>query len=314
MIFAQANNTELLAQSDGAIDPLPEAPLPVESAPQDPTEFLNYILVKLKGAFLEMADSAINAFPSLVIALILLFVGVVASKVIRAVLTGTFKKIKLDEIFAKIGLTEIFSKIGLKAGPSVAIPKLIYWLLLLFFVKIAADAANLTEISNLIDRVMAFLPKVLTSSIILLIGFIVADLIRNAAFNSLDNIGLEYAGSVSRILFGFIFILVLTVAFSQLGIETELLNSSVKIILAGLALAVAIALGLGLKTLAGQVVSGVYAKDLYKVGTELHYDDRPAKVAGVGPVTTKLIRDDGSFIIVPNSLLITEVVRGRTEN
>ena len=314
MIFAQANNTELLAQSDGAIDALPEAPLPEESAPQDPTEFLNYILVKLKGAFLEMADSAINAFPSLVIALILLFVGVVASKVIRAVLTGTFKKIKLDEIFAKIGLTEIFSKIGLKAGPSVAIPKLIYWLLLLFFVKIAADAANLTEISNLIDRVMAFLPKVLTSSIILLIGFIVADLIRNAAFNSLDNIGLEYAGSVSRILFGFIFILVLTVAFSQLGIETELLNSSVKIILAGLALAVAIALGLGLKTLAGQVVSGVYAKDLYKVGTELHYDDRPAKVAGVGPVTTKLIRDDGSFIIVPNSLLITEVVRGRTEN
>ena len=156
MIFAQANNTELLAQSDGAIDPLPEAPLPVESAPQDPTEFLNYILVKLKGAFLEMADSAINAFPSLVIALILLFVGVVASKVIRAVLTGTFKKIKLDEIFAKIGLTEIFSKIGLKAGPSVAIPKLIYWLLLLFFVKIAADAANLTEISNLIDRCLLY--------------------------------------------------------------------------------------------------------------------------------------------------------------
>ena len=81
-----------------------------------------------------------------------------------------------------------------------------------------------------------------------------------------------------------------------------------------MALALALALGLGLKTLASNIVSGVYAKDLYKVGTEIHYDERPAKVAGVGPVTTKLTRDDGSFLIVPNTLMVTAVIRGRTEN
>ena len=285
-----------------------------EPSTKDAASFFNYILEKLRTAFLEMADGAINALPNLVIAIVLLFVGFVAAKVIRGVLSITFKRINLDEIFEKIGLAEIFSKIGLKAGPSAAIPKLIYWLIILVFVKSAADAAGIAPISALLDQIMAFLPKVLTASIILLVGFIVADLIQNAAFSSLDSIGLEYAGSLSRILFGFIFILVLTVAFAQLGIETELLNASVKIFLGGLALALALALGLGLKGLAGHIVAGVYAKDLYQIGTEIHYDEKPAKVTGVGPVTTKLTREDGSFLVIPNSIMVNEIMRGRTEN
>jgi len=285
-----------------------------EPSTKDAASFFNYILEKLRTAFLEMADGAINALPNLVIAIVLLFVGFVAAKVIRGVLSITFKRINLDEIFEKIGLAEIFSKIGLKAGPSAAIPKLIYWLIILVFVKSAADAAGIAPISALLDQIMAFLPKVLTASIILLVGFIVADLIQNAAFSSLDSIGLEYAGSLSRILFGFIFILVLTVAFAQLGIETELLNASVKIFLGGLALALALALGLGLKGLAGHIVAGVYAKDLYQIGTEIHYDEKPAKVTGVGPITTKLTREDGSFLVIPNSIMVNEIMRGRTEN
>ena len=274
---------------------------------------LSYIFEKLREAFIEMADGAISALPNLVIAAVLLFVGLIVAKVVRSVLTTTFKKIKLDEMSEKMGLAEIFSKIGMKAA-SVGIPKILYWLILLAFVKVAADKAGIEDISTLLDQIMAFLPKVLTASIILLVGFIVADIIQKAAFRSLDDIGLEYAGSLSRILFGFIFILVLTVAFAQLGIETELLNSSVKIVLGGLALALSLALGLGLKGLAGHIVAGVYARDLYKVGTEIHYDDSPAKVAGVGPLTTKLTRDDGSFLVIPNTIMVSEVIRGRTEN
>ena len=317
MILAQVTPPASPVSPASTEDPQATTEL-LTSATEPPTEgtqdFFAYVWGKLREAFIEMGDGAISALPNLVIAVVLLFIGLVMAKVVRSVLTSTFKKINLDSIFEKMGLTEIFSKIGLKAGPSSAIPKALYWLLLLVFVKVAADKAGIEEISTLLDQIMAFLPKVLTASIILLIGFIVADMIQNAAFRSLDNIGLEYAGSLSRILFGFIFVLVLTVAFSQLGIETELLNSSVKIILAAIALALALALGLGLKGLAGHIVAGVYARDLYKIGTEIHYDEQPAKVAGVGPLTTKLTRADGSFIIIPNTMMMSEVIRGRTEN
>jgi len=64
--------------------------------------------------------------------------------------------------------------------------------------------------------------------------------------------------------------------------------------------------------LANQIISGVYARDIYQVGTEIEYDNEPAKVAGVGPVTTKLQRQDGGFIMVPNHELVSKSVRGKS--
>ncbi|MEM9079524.1 MAG: hypothetical protein AAGC74_02395 [Verrucomicrobiota bacterium] len=293
----------------------PSSPATSPEAPtENPSEFLNYILAKLREAFVQMGDDFFQMLPNLIIAVVLLFIGLIVARVVKSILTTIFKRVKLDSLFQKIGLADIFTKIGLKAGPSVFIPKVLYWLILLTVIRVAADAAGIQDISNLLNQIMAFLPKVLTASIILLIGFIVADLIQNASFRALDAIGVEYAGTVSKILFGFLFILILTVALAQLGIETELLNASVKIILGGISIALALALGLGLKTLAGHIVAGVYARDLYQIGTEIHIDDTPAKVAGVGPVTTKLTRNDGTFIIIPNSVLINEITRGRTAN
>ena len=101
-------------------------------------------------------------------------------------------------------------------------------------------------------------------------------------------------------------------ALNQLGIETELLNASVKILLSGVALALSICLGLGLKGLACNIVSGVYARDLYQVGTQIEYQDELVRVAGVGPVTTKLQRADGGFILVPNESLLNQSVKGRS--
>ncbi len=313
-IFAQSPPTSTIDSDNESTLIEENAPEIAESTAEGGQEILNAISSGLKDAFLEMGNAAIAALPNIIIALVLFVIGICVAKILKSVFTRTFQRIKLDEIFDKVGLGEVLTKLGLTKGPSIILPKLISWLVIMAFIKVAADHANFENVSNLLDQIIAFLPRVVTASIILLVGFVASNFIQNATFRSMDALGLEYASSLSRILFGFIFVLVLTVAFSQLGIETELLNSSVKILLGGLALAFALALGLGLKTLASHIVAGVYSRDLYRIGTEIHYDDKPAKVAGVGPLTTKLTRDDGSFIIIPNSHLVNQVIKGRTEN
>ena len=64
--------------------------------------------------------------------------------------------------------------------------------------------------------------------------------------------------------------------------------------------------------MARNIVSGVYSRDIYQVGTEIEYDGEVMTVGGVGPVTTKLNRLDGGFVVVPNEKLINEPVRGRS--
>ncbi len=156
------------------------------------------------------------------------------------------------------------------------------------------------------------MPNAITSALIMLVGFVVADIIKNSVYSVLDSAGLEYARTLSKVLFGFIFILVLTVALDKINIQTELLNATVKIALASLGLALALSLGFGLKGMAHSIVSGVYSRDIYKVGTEIEFEGETVTVTGIGPVTTKLKRPDGGFVIVPNETLTTRPVRGRS--
>lgn len=273
---------------------------------------LDTLIEPIQSSFVDMWADIAALFPKIIAGVVILLVGYCIAAFSRKIIGTTLQKINFDDLLEKVGAARVFKKIGLSSSPSLLIAKAIFWLFLLFIIKNAADKVGIEDISKLIESIIVFLPKVVTSVIIMLVGFMVADTLQNAVHNTLKNLDLDYAKPLSNILFGFVFVIVLTVSLSQLGIETELLNSSVKIILGALGLAAAVALGLGLRTLAKAVVSGVYARDIYKVGTEIEIDGELAKVAGVGPVTTKLQRQDGGFIMVPNEELVAKVVKGRS--
>ncbi len=299
-----------IAQVTDTVENQPKEEL--ASQVQESQGALDIILDPIIKTFTGMWEGIVNSLPNLIGGVAILLVGVFVAKFLRRLVGKTLEGLQFDTLLEKAGIAAIFNRLGLKGSPTEIIAKGIFWVVILFVVKNAADNLGVEDVTALIDRVMGFLPKVMTAGIIMLVGFMVADLIQNAVHSALDSLGLSYAKTLANILFGFVFVLVLTVALSQLGIETELLNSSVKIILSGLALAIAICMGLGLKGLAKSIVSGVYARDLYTVGTEIEYQQEHVKVAGVGPVTTKLQRRDGGFIIVPNEELINQAVRGRS--
>jgi len=255
---------------------------------------------------------SLKVSPQLLLAIVLLFLGFVFAKLLSKLVTVFFARLGIDDLLEKAGITGVIQRAGIKAAPGEFIGKLLFWMAMLFVVKMAAQEASIKDISEIVMSVITFMPNAITAAIILLVGFVVADMIKNAVLNGLTAAGLSYAQTLSKIIFGFIFILVLTVALAQINIQTELLSATVKILLASMGLAVALCLGLGLKGMARNIVSGVYSRDIYKAGTEIEYEGEKMTVAGVGPVTTKLNRADGGFVVVPNEKLISEPVRGRS--
>ena len=71
----------------------------------------------------------------------LVCIGLIVAKIVRKVLTQVFKKIKLDDLLDKIGIGQLFGKMGVQSGPSEFLPKLIYFVILLFIIQVAAEAA-----------------------------------------------------------------------------------------------------------------------------------------------------------------------------
>jgi len=267
---------------------------------------------EVQSALMEMLNNFAQFLPKLLLAVVLLVIGYVIAKALSKVVRIVFNKLGVNNLLEKSGFTAQLQRAGIKATPGVFAATLVFWLTMLFVIKIAAQSASIQDISDIIIAIISFMPNAITAALIMLFGFIVADVIKNAVFNALDNMGLEYARTLSKIIFGFIFILILTVALAKINIQTELLNATVQIMLGALALALALALGLGLKRMAGSIVSGVYSRDIYTVGTEVEFEGENMTISGIGPVTTKLKRKDGGFVIIPNEKLISEPIRGRS--
>jgi len=282
------------------------------TAPTEPTSALSQVITSIQTSFLDMANSLANFIPNLIIALIIICVGVIIAKVIRTVLTKILQGIQVDTILEKTGLTAPLAKMGVTGSLAILIPKVLGAFIIIFMIKSAADAARFEDVSNIIELMFAFIPKLVTAFIIMVIGMFVGDIVQQSVYTALDNKGLDYANTLSKIIFGLVFVVFLTVSLSQVDIETELLQDSVKILLLACSLAVAIALGLGLKSHANNIVAAVYVRDIYRQGSQIEVDGELLTIKGTGPVTTKLQKDNGEFIVLPNSYLVSEKVKGKT--
>lgn len=271
--------------------------------------------------FSNMGNELLAFIPKLLIALILLLVGYVISYIVAKGARFLLEKFGglLKENFANNPLLErsgIFARANANVPFSIIVSKTLFWILMIMFLSSSAGSLGLPQISEPLNGLVSFLPRVITAIIISVAGFVIGDLVRGFVVNGASRVGLDYAGALANLVYAFILVLVLTIAISTLGVDTTLIRHTVEILLLGAAIATALALGLGMRPLAQNIVSGVYARDLYPVGTIIKFKDNDSlsgKVLSVGPVTTQLENDEGDHLNIPNSSLMSGIVESKSK-
>lgn len=246
--------------------------------------------------------------PSLLTALGLLIGGHFIAKLLASAMAKLFTKIGLDRLAETAGIDGALRKAGMTSGPSQVLSKILYWLVFLTFIISASDALGLDRVSATIDHFVLYIPKVISALILTLIGLFIAGLVRTAIEASLSSINLGYERTVGGIIYALIVVIVVSLAINQLEIETDLLNQVVIIFLLSGAGAVALALGLGTKHVAGNVVAGVYARELYVPGNKIKVSDVSGEVIEICSTALIIQTDDGRKITIPNSKLIDSQV------
>jgi small-conductance mechanosensitive channel len=246
--------------------------------------------------------------PSLLTALGLLIGGHFIAKLLAGAMAKLFTKIGLDRLAETAGIDGALKKAGMTSGPSQVLAKILYWLVFLTFIISASDALGLDRVSATIDHFVLYIPKVISALILTLIGLFIAGLVRTAIEASLASINLGYERTIGGIIYALIVVIVVSLAINQLEIETDLLNQVVIIFLLSGAGAVALALGLGTKHVAGNVVAGVYARELYVPGNKIKVADVSGEVIEICSTALIIQTDDGRKITIPNSKLIDSQV------
>ena len=81
----------------------------------------------------------------------------------------------------------------------------------------------------------------------------------------------------------------------QLEVKTDLLNYIIAIVLITVGLAAALALGLGSREVAGQIIAGIYVRELYQVGQQVKVGDVEGTIEEIGTVKTILLTEEESL-------------------
>lgn len=229
-------------------------------------------------------------------ALVVLLLGFVVAKLLDTLLSKLLAKLGLDRLMGGTGLTKLLSRAGLQVPISTLIGKIVYWFVLLIFLVSAAESLGLERVSATLDMLALYLPKVFGAALVLLVGVLLAQLANGLVRGAAEGVGLEYAAGVGRIAQGLVIIISISVAISQLEVKTDLLNHVIVIVLITVGLAVALAMGLGSREIAGQILAGIYVRELYQVGQQVRVGEVEGQIEEIGTVKTTLLTEEGELV------------------
>ncbi|AKN27266.1 CmpX protein [Stutzerimonas stutzeri] len=265
----------------------------------------------LLAAMSSLWASVAAFIPRLFGALVVVLLGFVVAKLLDTLLSKVLAKLGLDRLMAGTGLTKLLGRAGIRIPVSALIGKVVYWFVLLIFLVSAAESLGLERVSATLDMLALYVPKVFGAALILLAGVLLAQVLSGLVRGAAESVGLDYANGLARIAQGLVIIISISVAIGQLEVKTELLNYVIAIVLITFGLAVALAFGLGSRELVGQILAGIYVRELYEVGQRVRLADIEGQIEEIGTVKTLLLTDDGELASVANKVLLEQRVGSR---
>lgn len=199
-------------------------------------------------------------FINILLVLVILIIGWLAAKIIKVLVTKLLKSVKVDDLSEKIELDDLLSKGGIPYTFSELLGIVFYWLGLLITFVVAVNAIGLTIANDLLNRVVLYIPNIVSAIFILILGMFVAIMLRNIVQTAATNAGLAQAKILSKFVEVIVVVFAVLVTFEQLGIAPRLIELIVSIILASFGLAFALAFGFGCQDIARKFLNDTVEK------------------------------------------------------
>lgn|GEM_PF-447034 len=208
---------------------------------------------------------AVDYFPNIIAAIILIIIGFFISRVLSSVFEHIMKRIKLDFFTSKIGLNEILARTGFGKSPTKVLSVLLYWIIMLIFIVSATSALKLDFISQILEAfLIKFIPRIIAAIIIGFAGIILSKTIEDIVYNASVSNNLKAGKLFSKIISIVVLIFTSVLVIEQLGLDIKMLRSSINILFAslglGFALAVGISFGLGAKDIAKDFLESIISE------------------------------------------------------
>ena len=190
----------------------------------------------------------VGAFlPRLALAVVVLIGGWLLAKVARFMIVKALRAINFNVLTERAGVDGFLEQGGIGTDMTGIFGALVYWLVILAALIIAFQGLGLTYITDLLHKVVLFVPHVVVALLLLAFGAYFARFIATTVSTYCRNIGIGPGDAelLARVAQYAIIAFVVLIALDQLGVGGAIVRESFLIILAGVVFALALAFGLG---------------------------------------------------------------------
>jgi hypothetical protein len=192
--------------------------------------------------------------PKLGLALAVLVAGWLLARVARFAVGRGLRAINFNVLTERAGIDGFLRQGGIQSDTTDIFALLVYWLVVFVALVIACNGLGLTYITDLLSKVVLFVPKVIVALVILAFGAYFAMFIGGTVATYCRNVGVRDGELLGRIAQYAIVVFVVLIALDQMEVGGDIVRYSFLILLAGLVLGLALAFGIGGRKWAAQML------------------------------------------------------------
>lgn len=219
------------------------------------------VFQSLQSAFTQL----LNYLPQLIGALVVLLVGYIIARLIRAVVTKALRKLRVDSRLKQGPGGRYAERLSPRGSPSRLVGALVFWVIMLFVLASAIGALQIPALTGFMNVVLGYLPRIVAALLILVVAAAIAAAIGGIAHRTMGDTA---TGRLVRVAAPtLVMAIAVFMALTQLQIAPTIVVITYAMLLGSLALGGALAFGLGGREAAADLINNGYQRAQREMAT-----------------------------------------------
>lgn len=203
----------------------------------------------------------------------------------------------LDSLFSRVNRHTEFNQEKIKHSYAKIISKSVYWIIMIFFLAVAANILGWDLFSGWLEALFAYLPGIITGMFIILGGFLLSNLAKTAIISAAHKAGVQQSQVMAKVIQIAIICGAIIIGVEQIGLNIGFLSNIIVSVIAILLAGAVLAFSLGARDLVANIIGAQYLRKHCEAGDHLKIADTEGEIIEVSQSSIVIENADGKTII-----------------
>ena len=149
----------------------------------------------MTSSFQNLWSGVIKFLPNLFVAIVIFVLGWFVGIILGQWVAKVIRSLQIDKALKNIGTEEVLTKAGFRLDSGAFVGGLIKWFVVVAFLVASFNVLGLSQVNDLlVGRILDFLPKLIVSSLILILAAVIADVLARIITGSVRAAGVTSPG------------------------------------------------------------------------------------------------------------------------